>query len=287
MKQAPPRIPPTRSIGLESHAFQDLYHSVLTCSWGAYFGGFAVAFLVANAIFAVLYTLAPGCIANAAHGSFYDAFFFSVQTMATIGYGAMSPATPYGHVVVTLEAVVGMLGVAMVTGLTFAKFSRPTSRVIFTEKAVLTPRNGVPHLMFRMGNARRNMVLEAQLRVILLVEDISEEGHVLRTPMELPLVRDRTPMFSLSWTAMHKIDEKSPFFGEDALEKLKKKKAEIYLSLMGFDETFAQNIHARFHYDLSDIVKGGRFEDVLTIGDDGVRVIDYRKFHGILTDKGT
>jgi inward rectifier potassium channel len=284
MNQAPPRIPPTRTIGLESHPFQDLYHSVLTCSWGVYFGGFAVAFLVANALFAALYALVPGCIANAAPGSLYDAFFFSVQTMATIGYGAMSPATPYGHIVVTLEAVVGMLGVAIVTGLTFAKFSRPTSRVIFTEKAVLATRNGVPHLMFRMGNARRNMVLEAQLRVILLVEDVSEEGHVLRTPVELPLVRDRTPMFALSWTAMHKIDEKSPFYGDLAFETLRKKKAEIYLSLMGFDETFAQSIHARFHYDLKDIVKGARFEDVLTIGDDGVRVIDYRKFQGILED---
>ncbi len=284
MKQAQPRLPPTRSIGLESHPFQDMYHSVLTSSWGAYFGGFVGSFLVANALFALLYVVAPGCISNTAPGSFYDAFFFSVQTMATIGYGAMSPVTPYGHVVVTLEAIVGMLGVAIVTGLTFAKFSRPTSRVIFTEKAVLSKRNGVPHLMFRMGNARRNMVLEAQLRVILLVEDVSEEGHVLRTPLELPLVRDRTPMFSLSWTAMHKVDEKSPFFGEDAMDKLRARKAEIYLSLMGFDETLAQSIHARFHYDLTDIVEGARFEDVLTIGDDGVRVIDYRKFHGLLSD---
>jgi inward rectifier potassium channel len=281
-KQTQPRLPPTKAIGLESHPFQDLYHSVLTCSWATYFGGFAVAFLVANALFAVLYTLAPGCIANAQPGSFYDAFFFSVQTMATIGYGAMSPATPFGHVVVTLEALVGMLGVAIVTGLTFAKFSRPTSRVIFSDKVVLAPRNGVPHLMFRMGNARRNMVLEAQLRVILLVEDKSEEGHVLRTPLELRLVRERTALFALSWTAMHKVDETSPFYGADAMDKLRAQKAEIYLSLIGLDETLAQQIHARFHYDLSDIVTGVRFEDVLVIAEDGTRLLDYRKFHDVV-----
>ncbi len=286
MKQATRPNPPTRAIGLERQPFQDLYHSVLTSSWSAYFGGFALAFLVANAIFAALYTIVPGCIANAEPGSFYDAFFFSVQTMATIGYGAMSPATPYGHIVVTLEALVGMLGVAIVTGLTFAKFSRPTSRVIFSEKIVLAPRNGVMHLMFRMGNARRNMVLEAHLRVILLVEDISDEGLVMRVPLDLSLVRDRTPMFALSWTAMHKIDATSPFFGDDAMAKLRAKKAEIYLSLMGFDETFAQSIHARFRYRLEDIVRAARFVDVLTIAEDGMRTLDYRKFHDVVPHEG-
>ncbi len=282
MNQAPPRMPPTRAIGLERHPFQDLYHSVLTSTWTQYFGGFAGAFLLTNALFACLYVAVPGCIANAERGSFYDAFFFSVQTMATIGYGAMSPATPYGHVVVTLEALVGMLGVAIVTGLTFAKFSRPTSRVIFTDKVLRATRNRVPHLMFRMGNARRNMVVEAQLRVILLVEDESEEGHVLRVPLELKLVRERTPLFALSWTAMHKIDETSPFYGDGAMDRLRAKKAEIYLSLLGYDETFAQSIHARFRYRLDDIVEGSRFVDVLTINADGSRVLDYSKFHGVV-----
>src|SRR5262245_5931787 len=131
------RSPPVRAVGLPSAPFQDLYHSILTCPWWVYFTGFVVLFLGMNGVFAVLYACAPGCIANAEPGSFRDAFFFSVQTLATIGYGAMAPATMYGHVVVTIEALVGLLGVAIVTGITFAKFSRPTARVLFSEKVVL------------------------------------------------------------------------------------------------------------------------------------------------------
>jgi inward rectifier potassium channel len=273
--------PPTRTIGLESHPFQDLYHRVLTSSWTVYFSGFAVLFLLTNALFAALYSLEPGSIANAAPGSFRDAFFFSVQTLATIGYGSMAPATTFGHVVVTLEALVGMLGVAIVTGLTFAKFSRPTSRVIFSNRVVIAPRNGALHLMFRMANARRNLILEAQLRVLLLMEDVSEEGTVMRIPMELPLVRDRTAMFALSWTAMHKITEDSPFFGHDAFAKLRAKKAEFFLTLVGTDETFAQTVHARAHYSLDEIVKNARFKDVLTIDETGTRTVDYRNFHEV------
>lgn len=274
------------TVGLKRKPFEDVYHSILVRPWWQFVLLTAVGFIVLNLFFAVFYRLEPGCILNARPDSFEDCFYFSVQSLATIGYGAMSPATPYGHIVVTLEALVGMLGVAIVTGLTFAKFSRPTSRVIFSEKIVLAPRNGVMHLMFRMGNARRNMVLEAHLRVILLVEDISDEGLVMRVPLDLSLVRDRTPMFALSWTAMHKIDATSPFFGDDAMAKLRAKKAEIYLSLMGFDETFAQSIHARFRYRLEDIVRAARFVDVLTIAEDGMRTLDYRKFHDVVPHEG-
>ena len=273
---------PVRTVGLVRHPFQDLYHSILTCSWWQYFGGFGLIFVFANTVFACLYLLEPGSIANATPGSFRDAFFFSVQTLATIGYGAMAPATLFGHVVVTLEALTGMLGIAIVTGITFAKFSRPTARVVFSKRVVVSRRNGVPHLMFRMGNARRNMILEAQLRVIVLVEDISTEGAVMRAPIELPLVRDRTAMFVMTWTAMHAIDEKSLFFGPDAMTRLRKKRAEIFLSLNGMDETFAQPVHARCRYALDDIAQDARFKDVLRILEDGTREIDYRNFHDVV-----
>jgi inward rectifier potassium channel len=180
-----------------------------------------------------------------------------------------------------------MLGVAIVTGITFAKFSRPTARVIFADVAVLAPRNGVPHLMFRMGNARRNMLVEAQLRASLLLEEVSDEGQVLRTPVELPLVRDRTALFTLSWTAMHRIDEKSPFFGPDWRERIAKRKGELFLSLVGMDETFAAQIHARKRYALDHIVANAHFKDVLVIHDDGTRVIDYRNFHEVVPADAT
>jgi inward rectifier potassium channel len=241
-----------------------------------------VAFVLANAIFALAYLCQPGSIANARPGSFEDAFFFSVQTMATIGYGALAPATLFGHLMVTCEAIVAILGVAVITGVTFSRFSRPTAKVLFSDKLVIGPRDGVPHLMFRMANWRRNTILEAQLRVALLIEEVTLEGQVIRRPLELPLVRDRNALFWMTWTAMHRIDETSPFFGPDAFDKLQTQKAELFLSLMGIDETFAQIVHARRAYALSDIVMNAYYADVLTVRDDGVRVIDYRAFHDII-----
>jgi inward rectifier potassium channel len=271
-----------RTVGRKWAPHEDLYHTVLTSSWWLFVLLVAVAFLFANALFACAYVMQPGSITNVRPGSFEDAFFFSVQTMATIGYGGMAPATFFGHVMVTFEALFAMLGIAVITGITFSKFSRPTARVLFSEKAVIGPRNGVSHLMFRMANWRRNTILEAQLHVILLLEEISEEGHVMRRPHELALVRDRNPLFALTWTAMHKIDETSPFYGPDAMSRLRDQKAQIFLSLMGTDETFSQVVHARRSYDLSDIVVGAQFADVLVALDDGTRIIDYRSFHEVI-----
>jgi inward rectifier potassium channel len=271
-----------RTLGQKWAPYEDLYHTVLTSAWWQFFLLVAVAFLSANAFFACAYISQPGSISNARPGSFEDAFFFSVQTMATIGYGGMAPATFFGHVMVTFEAIIAMLGVAVITGITFSKFSRPTARVLFSDKVVIGPRNGVPHLMFRMANWRRNTILEAQLHAILLLEETSEEGHVMRRPHDLALVRDRNPLFALTWTAMHRIDETSPFFGSDALARLRQRKAQIFLSLVGTDETFSQTVHARRSYELSDIVVGAHFADVLSSLDDGTRLIDYRAFHQVV-----
>ena len=255
-----------------------MYHAVLTCAWWQFFAFVVVAFLSVNTVFAIVYTFDEGGIANARPGSFEDAFYFSVQTLATIGYGSMAPVTRLAHLVVTCEAIVGMLGVALVTGITFAKFARPTARVLFTEKLVIAHRDGIPHLMMRMANARQNMILEAQLRVVVLMEQRSREGHVLRRPVELPLVTDRTAMFVLSWTAMHRIDESSPFYGDDAIARLREKKAEIFLSLNGTDETFAQTVHARKFYTLDDVVRDKIYADMLSVAADGTRELDYGNF---------
>jgi len=277
-----PNLLRIRHIGRKWAPHEDLYHTVLTSSWWLFFLIVAVAFLSANALFGIAYMLQPGSISNSRPGSFEDAFFFSVQTMATIGYGGMAPATLFGHVMVTFEAIVAMLGVALVTGITFSKFAKPTARVLFSDKVVIGPRNGIPHLMFRMANWRRNNILEATLHVILLVEETTDEGQVMRRPVDLPLIRDRNPLFGLTWTAMHKIDENSPFFGPDALDRLRARKAQIFLSLMGTDETFSQTVHSRRAYDLSDIVIGAHFADVISFLEDGTRVIDLRLFHEVV-----
>jgi inward rectifier potassium channel len=280
--------PPTkRAFTVRTHGqrislFEDVYHNILSMPWWRFFAYTAVAWVGINLIFAMVYAASPGCIAGAEPGSLEDSFYFSVQTLATIGYGAMSPATRFGHGVVVVEALVGTLGVAIVTGVTFAKFARPTARVLFGAKAVVQPRDGVSHLVFRMANWRGNMIVEGQLRVLVLTLHTTKEGDTMRVPVELPLVRDKTAVFTLTWQPMHPIDERSPFFGgEPAMKALREQRAEIILSFTGFDETSAQQVHARHVYRLDDVVIGARFVDVLRIEDDGTRDIDYSHFHEI------
>ena len=270
-----------RAIGRPWEPQKEIYHFLLRRSWLGFFCTVALGFLAANAVFAALYVTDPGGISNARGRSFEDAFFFSVQTMATIGYGTMAPVTRFTHIVVTFEALVGILAVALITGITFSKFSRPTARVVFSDRMVIAPRNGVPHLMFRLANWRQNQVLEAQLRLILLITERTLEGETLRRPHELKLLRDRNPLFSLTWLAMHKIDESSPFFGPRAFGRLREQNAQIFVSLYGVDETVGQNIHARYPYTLDDIVPGARFVDLLVDLPDGTRQLDYRVFHDI------
>jgi inward rectifier potassium channel len=273
---------PIRAVGIERALHKDLYHFILARGWPTFFALVGATFLGANLLFASLYLIQPGCIAHARPGSFEDAFYFSVQTIATIGYGGMYPLTRYAHIVVVFEAMTGMLGIAVITGLTFTRFARPSARVLFAKKVTLTPRDGVPHLMFRMANWRRNRVVEAQLRVVLLVSERTREGETLRRQIDLPLVRDRTAVFFLTWTAIHKIDAGSPFHGPDALAKLAEQNAGLFLSLIGFDETIGQTIIARYEYALSDIAVGARFVDVLGSDARGRFQIDFSKFHDVV-----
>jgi inward rectifier potassium channel len=154
--------------------------------------------------------------------------------------------------------------------------------VLFSNKLTITPRNGVPHLMFRMANWRRNRIVEAQLRIVVLVTERTREGEVLRRQIDLPLVRDRTAVFFLTWTAIHKIDADSPFYGPDALAKLGEQNAGLFLSLIGFDETIGQTIVARHEYALSDIAVDARFVDVLGADARGRFQIDFSKFHDVV-----
>lgn len=258
---------------------KDLYHFVLAASWPAFFAIVFALYVSVNLVFAAAYRIEPDCIGGV-HG-FEAAFYFSVQTMATIGYGTFAPATRYGHVLVTFEAIVGVFATAMVTGLTFAKFARPSARVVFADKIVIFPRDGVPHLMFRLANARHNSVVEAQLRVTLLVTERTREGETLRRQIDVPLVRPMTGLFALSWTAMHRIVEGSPFYGEAAIASLREKDAELLLSMSGLDDTIGQTIHARHRYEMDDLRVDAKFRDVVTIGPDGTRVVDYAGFHEV------
>jgi inward rectifier potassium channel len=260
--------------------WRDPYHLLLTIPWTGFLLIVWLSYILINLIFALAYWLGGDCIANARPGYFIDLFFFSVQTLASIGYGAMYPKTLYANIVVTIEAMMGIVGIALMTGLAFARFSRPSARVIFSRVAVITPYNGVPTLMFRTANQRRNLILEAQMRVYLMRDEITAEGEFIRRLHDLKLLRNQTPSFTLSWLALHPIDESSPLYGMSA-ESLVQTNTNLVISVSGIDETVAQVVHARHQYTAHDILWNNRFVDIFHHTSDGHRYIDYKYFHDV------
>lgn len=256
----------------------DLYHLLMDMSWARLMVFIAAAYLTLNTLFALAYLAGGDCIENAVPGSFHDAFFFSVQTMATIGYGKLVPRTSYANAMVAFEALCGIVGTAMSTGLMFAKFARPTARVLFSRVAVVAKRDGATSLMFRMANERGNQIVEASLRVVLARNETTREGESVRRFYDLALSRDRNAVFALSWTAIHPIDGASALRGE-TWESLADSDAMLIVSLMGIDETSAQTVHARHVYYPEDLRWNERFVDILDRTPEGRRRVDYRVFH--------
>ncbi|WP_293125798.1 ion channel [Microcoleus sp. bin38.metabat.b11b12b14.051] len=267
-------------LGVPRLHFADLYHKLLILSWPQFFMLICCSYILTNSLFALAYLAGGDCIANARPGSFKDAFYFSVQTMATIGYGAMYPRTDYANTMVTIEALFGLWGVAMVTGLAFSRFSRPTARVIFSRVAVIAPFNGVPTLMYRAGNQRFNQILEAQQRATLIRDEVTSEGEFMRRFYDLQLVRSQSPIFALTWTVMHTIDESSPLYQLTAKDLIECQ-AEIVITLTGIDDTVSQTIHARHSFVASEIIWNMRFVDIISRTPDGGRVVDYTLFHEV------
>lgn len=268
-------------IGLSLFHWSDLYHKLLTISWPRFLGYIGLVFLAVNSLFAMAYLAGGDGIENARPGSFIDAFSFSVQTLATIGYGAMYPKSAYAHLLVTIEVWVGMLTTAMATGLMFARFSRPTARVLFSRIAVICPYQGVPTLMFRVANQRSSWIVEAQVRVSLLLPNkVTAEGYSMRRLCDLKLIRAQTPIMALTWSVMHPIDEDSPLFGIDA-ETFAQWDSQIIVALTGLDDTLSQTIHTRYIYTPAFIVWNMRFVDVVTTAADQTRQVDYTHFHDV------
>jgi len=277
------RGPPTVVRLGRQRQWRDVYHRMLTLSWPRFFIMMAAWYIGLNVVFALLYMADPDAIAEARPGSFADAFFFSVQTVATIGYGVMHPQSLYGNLVMTLETSFGLIGFAVLTGLIFARFSRPTSRILFSDVAVITRHNGTPTLMFRCANQRLNQILEASVGVTMLRDEVSSEGRRIRRFHDLKLLRQRTPVFALTWTVMHPIDADSPIHGmtQRAMED---EEVEIVVVLTGVDETFAQPIQARHSFLAGEILWRHNFVDILTLLEDGRAAIDYGRFHDVEPD---
>jgi len=285
---APPPVmtpegqPNVRAIGLVPRRVGDAYHGLLNASWPRLLGYLVVVYFGTNALFACAYLLAGHAVTHAHRGSFRDTFFFSVQTMATIGYGGMAPRGFAGNLLVAVEAMFGLVGFAMVTGLTFAKFSRPTARVLFSRVAIIAPRDGILSFMLRMANERgRSAIVEATAHLVFARDEVTVEGESVRRFYDLPLVRQQNGLFALSWTTVHQITEASPVFGETP-ESLRASSASFIISVTGLDETVAQTVHARHAYNADDVRWGARFVDILTTRTDGQRLIDYRRFHDVV-----
>lgn len=267
-------------FGSKKFHWGDLYHLLLRISWPGFLGIVVVAYLITNTCFALAYLAGGDGLANAKPGSFLDAFFFSVQTMASIGYGAVYPKTLYTNFLVTIEALVGLIELAMTTGLIFARFSIPTARVMFSRVVVIAPFNGVPTLMFRAANQRHNQILEAQLRVSLVRDEVNLEGQWMRRIYDLPLVRSQTPIFGQTLTVMHPIDEHSPLHNATQQALLESGVA-IVAILTGIDDTVSQTVHARHIYSAQDILCNMAFVDLFFNLPDGRRAIDYSHFHDV------
>jgi inward rectifier potassium channel len=266
------------AIGLRTSWLRDLYHNLLTLPWPIFLVVLALVYFGLNALFALLYLLGGDAIANARPGVFADAFFFSVETLSTIGYGQMSPATLYGNVVMTCEALTGLMLVAVAAGLMFARFSRPTARVLFSKVAVIAPHDGVPTLTLRLANVRRNQILEAQVSVTLVRDERTAEGEWMRRFYDLRLARHRSPIFAMTFTVMHQIDRTSPLSNATP-SSLAAESAEIVVTVIGIDEITVQPVHARTSYLAQEVLWDRRFADVFTETEDGRLAIDYRLFH--------
>jgi inward rectifier potassium channel len=271
------------SIGQHASPMRDVYHSLLAAPWSRFFAIVLAAYLGANLLFALGYLAIGDGIEEARRGNFADAFFFSVQTMATIGYGKMAPRGLAANLLVTVEALVGLLGLALVTGLVFAKFSHPSSRVVFSRHAVITSFDGVPSLLVRMANERASQIAEAQAHLVLLRTEWTPEGEEVRRMHDLKLRRAQSAFFAFTWTVVHPITPDSPLHGETP-EGFLAKDVDLVASVTGLDVTLAQTIHARHAWTPREVLWGHRFVDVLGRHADGRQVIDYRRFHDVEPD---
>lgn len=258
----------------DSGYFAEFYLHLLTSSWPLLLLQIMLAFFVLNAIFAFGYYL-DGGVENA--GSYSDLFFFSVETMATIGYGRMAPISLFAHILVSLEALSGMMGLALMTGLIFAKFSRPGARVRFSRRAVISMRDGVPSLMFRMANERASQIVEARVHVLFSQHETTAEGESVLRFHDLELTRYRNATFRHSWTVIHPIHPGSPLHGATA-EGLEASHAELVVSVTGIDGAFMQTVYARHTYEASDLVWGAKLADIIIQSPEREFMIDYGRF---------
>jgi inward rectifier potassium channel len=264
--------------GLRLSFWADISHRCMTASWPAFIGGAVLVFIVFNAVFAVFYWIGNQPISNVPAGDYIDYLYFSIETLSTAGYGDMHPQTHYGHFIAAVELFTGIFSMSLMTGLIFARFSRPNARLLFADNPVISHHEGKRTLMIRFVNERHNIISNATAKLWLLKNVVSIEGQPLRRFYELRLVRNEHPALALSWTLYHVIDEESPLYGLDA-DDLETSDVTLVVVVSGYDVVAAQTVHARKPYDHSDIRFGHRYADIIGTTEDGRIKIDYGRFH--------
>lgn len=261
------------------------YQQLLAASWTSFFGVVFASYLVLNFGFALAYHAAGsealiGPHAEMLGGAYSQAFFFSVQTFATIGYGQIGPNGFPANAIVTVEALVGLIFQALATGLLFARFSKPTASILFSSHAIIAPYNDGQSLQFRIANRRKNEIIQLEAQVLYSAMQPDGRGGVVRRYWLLPLERNKVTFFPLSWTIVHPIDPASPLAGKDA-DQLVEAEAEVLVLLSGIDETFAQTVHARSSYRADEIVWNRRFRSIFVVEDGGSLSVDISRLHEI------
>jgi inward rectifier potassium channel len=264
--------------GLALNFWADISHRCLTASWPSFIAGAALVFLGFNAVFAVFYWIGDQPISNVPGGAYIDYLYFSIETLSTAGYGDMHPQTHYGHFIATVELFTGIFSMSLMTGLIFARFSRPNARLLFANNPVISTHEGSPTLMVRLANERQDIIGNATARLWMFKNTVTAEGHPFRRFYELPLLRNESPALALSWTLHHVIDENSPLYGLNP-EDLEAANVSFVVVVSGYDVVAAQTVHARKLYDHPDLRFGHRYVDVLTVSEDGKVRIDYGRFH--------
>lgn len=272
---------------MPDHLWEDLYYRALTISWSRFFGAAVALFLAFNVVFAFIYQIFPHSIDNESPAGLLGGFFFSVETLSTVGYGDMHPHTLYAHLISTIEIILGVGGIAVMTGLIFARFSRPRARIIFSRHPVVCPIDGKLTLMMRTANTRRNLVAQASAHLYLMRLYTTPEGVRQSRIDDLALVRATHPAFILGWNVMHTIDETSPLRGIDQ-EDPKATDITLLLAIEGTDSTTCQPLIADYQWPLADVRWNHRFVDLIHREHNGVYVVDYSSFHDVepIVDKG-
>ncbi len=272
--------------GLGTGFWSDLYHRSMTVYWPVFFGSAAAIFVLLNAFFAFIYWLGDNPVANVADNLPLplSLFYFSIETLATVGYGDMHPQTNYGHIVATVEIFTGMSFLAVMTGLIFARFSRPRARFVFARHPVVTTYQGQPTLMIRVANARHDTISQATARLWLFRLENTKEREQFRRYYELKLERSEHPMFSLSWTLLHIVDKASAFYGLTA-DDFAASEGALILNVSGVDDNSAQRLYARQIYSRQDIRWQHRYRDITSLSAKGRLVLDYTKFHEVVAEE--